>query len=176
MRGEGGRLGIGDLGRDGTTLGGPLLKAAVEDGDVVMTIVGERPPETGGELAARIVVDDDVGIVADPQRAHERSEAVGRSDLDWDGVLEVGYVAGPIYIDSAGYMSLFVLVERGQILGLLALVPEVPFLYVAANVYDARARVFKVLGEPVCANEGVVVVRHLLFLLEEVVLAGVGFG
>src|SRR5215212_5087467 len=153
--GEDGRPRFGDPGRRRAALSGPLRPAAVENGDRVVAIVRKRPPQPGGELAARVVVDDDVGIVADPERAHRLSEAVRRSDLCRHGVVGVGDVAGPIHVDGAGDVCLVVLLAGGEVLGLLATLPEVRLLHVPPYVHDANVPVFQVVGEPVRRDEGI---------------------
>src|SRR5829696_7281550 len=60
-----GGLDGGHLGGGRVILGGPLLPTPVEDGDAVVTVVEECPPQAGGELATRVVVDDDVGSIPD---------------------------------------------------------------------------------------------------------------
>src|SRR5215218_4344717 len=62
FRGEDGQLRIGDFGGGRTVLGRPLLPAAVEDKDPVVTVVSKSPPEAGGELATRVIVYHDSGI------------------------------------------------------------------------------------------------------------------
>src|SRR5919112_478885 len=54
-RREDGRLGFRHLGRRGAALGGPLGPAAVQDGDTVVAVEGQGPPQPGGELAARVI-------------------------------------------------------------------------------------------------------------------------
>ncbi len=78
-RGEGGWPGAGHFGGGRAALGGPLLPSAVEDGDAVVAVVGEGPPQTGCKLGARVVVDDYVRVVRYAQGAHEGGEAFGRS-------------------------------------------------------------------------------------------------
>src|SRR5215212_8208954 len=62
---EDGRLGFGHLGRRRAVFGRPLCPTAVQDGDTVVAVEGQGPPQPGGELAARVIVDHDVRVVAD---------------------------------------------------------------------------------------------------------------
>src|SRR5918997_5907640 len=70
-RGESGGFGCGNLDGGRAVLGSPLLKATVEDRDATVGVVGEHPPQTGGELTTRVVVNYDVSIITDAQRAHK---------------------------------------------------------------------------------------------------------
>ena len=58
FRGEDGRIRLGNFAGGRTVLGRPLLPAAVEDRDPIVTVVSKGPPETCGELATRVVVGD----------------------------------------------------------------------------------------------------------------------
>ena len=52
----------------------PLGEAAVEHGDGVVPHPPEQPPQTAGEHARVLVVDDDLDAVADAQTAERRGE------------------------------------------------------------------------------------------------------
>src|SRR5918998_463157 len=176
-RGENSGLRGGNRRGGRTPLGGAPSSATAEDADVIVAVVGERPPKAGGELATRVVVDDDVGAVTDAQRVHQGGETVRRGDLCGHGVIGVGNVVGPVDVDGAGDVGLVVLVARGQILCLLATVAKIPLLYVAADVNYPQVRVVEVLGEPLRLGKGVEVShRCYLFLLKEVVFASESFG
>src|SRR5918993_445266 len=111
------------------------------------TFYGQGLPQPGGELAACVIVDHDVRVVANAQRAHSLGEAVRGGDLRWHRVVGVGYVAGPVHVDGAGDVGLVVFVARSEVLGLLAAAPEVGLFHVAPYVYDAD--ITQMVGEPV---------------------------
>ena len=90
------------------------------------------------------------------------------------GVVGVGDVAGPVNVDGAGDVGLVVLLAGGEVIGLLAPSAEVRLLYITPDIYDAHLLVIEMCGEPVGSDERVLFL-HLL-LLQDVVLAGVGFG
>src|SRR5215211_7616205 len=171
FRGEDGRIRLGHFGGGRTVLGRPLLPAAVEDKDQVVTVVSKGPPQTCGELATRVVVDDHLRIVADAERPHAIRETFRRCDLRRHGVVGVGYVTCPVNVDAAWDVGLVVLLAGSEVLGLLAAPAEVRLIYVTPDIHDAHLLVIEMCGEPVGSDEGV----HLL-LLQDVMLAGVGFG
>src|SRR5215212_3955832 len=174
LRGEEGRLRFGDFGGGRPVLGRPLLPAAVEDEDTVVAVVRKGPPEAGGELATRVVVYHDAGLVADAERSHETRETFRGCDLRRHGVVGVGDVAGPVNVDCAWDVGLVVLLAGGEVRGLLAASAEVGLVYITPDIHDAHLLVIEMCGEPVGSDERVLFL-HLLFL-QDVVLAGVGFG
>src|SRR5688500_9930461 len=118
FRCEDGRLRFGNFGGGRTVLDHPLLPAAVEDKDLVMTVVSKGPPEACGELATRLVVYHDAGIVADAERSHEIREMFRRCDLHRHGVVGVGDVAGPVNVDGTWDVGLIVLLAGGEVISL----------------------------------------------------------
>src|SRR5215207_10466339 len=86
---------------------------------------------------------------------------VGRSDLHGDGIFGVDDIAGPVDVDRTGDVALVVLIARGQVLSLLAAVPEVPFLHVPANVHDPDTGLVQVFGEPLRLRQGIEVLHEL---------------
>src|SRR5215210_449713 len=156
---EDGRFGFRDLDGSRTALGCPLVPAAVEDKDLVVRIVGQGPPQTGGELSPRVIVNHHPGVVTDTKGTHRPGEASWRGDLCGHGVVGVGYVAGPVHVDGAGDMGLIVLPAGREVLRLLAYNAKVSLLYVTPDVYDAQVFVFETGGEPVGRDEGVPVLH-----------------
>src|SRR5215218_7674368 len=152
-RHEDGRLGCGHLGRRRAVFGRPLCPTAVQDGDTVVAVEGQGPPQPGGELAARVIVDHDVRVVADAQRAHSLGEAVRGGDLRRHRVVGVGDVAGPVHVEGAGDVRLVVFLARSKVLGLLAAPPEISLFHVAPYVYDAD--IAQMVGEPVRRYQGI---------------------
>src|SRR6185437_15473170 len=57
--------------------GEPLLKAAVEDGDLFGAEMAEHEPSTGSRPDRRIVINDDAVAAADAEAFHRRAECPG---------------------------------------------------------------------------------------------------
>ena len=53
-----------------TPFGKPLIQAAVEERDIGVSKIIEKPPEPRGIAPARIVIDDDVRFIADAKAGH----------------------------------------------------------------------------------------------------------
>jgi hypothetical protein len=80
--------GIARLQRPAVT--GPRLETSVEDRDRVMPQPAQHPPEARGNRSVGLVVGDDLGIVADPDRTQPGGESVRRRQRMAAGVRSNG--------------------------------------------------------------------------------------
>src|SRR5215207_11011173 len=126
----------------------PPIEAAVEDRNAVMTVILERPPETGGKVTARVIDRHHVGVAVDASLAHRRGELDRGGDLGLHLMLRIDDVDSPVDEDRTWNMSREVFIASADILRVLTTAAEILGLDVAANVYDSELWMTQVLGEP----------------------------
>ena len=121
-----------------------------------MAVVGQGPPEPGGELAAHVVHGDDPGRVADPAPRHRLGEPAGGGDLGGHRVVRVDDVGGPVDEDGARDVAGEIFVLRPPVGRLLDAGFEGAGRHVASDVDHAEVGIVEVVLQPVGADQWVV--------------------
>ena len=101
-----------DAAAGGKAGGGPGAPAAVEDGDGLVSDPAQHPPHACGHAAAAVIVEGDLGVVADAEASECRGEsrcigqgmAAGAARHDWPG-----HVVVQMGVYGAGYVAFCVL-------------------------------------------------------------------
>src|SRR5690606_31638492 len=87
----------------------PLHPAAIQYGDLFMSIIIQAPPEACGEHALGVIIDHDEGLIVDTQAAHHGGIALWLGDLRMFYTVRVGDFMYPIHKQRAGDMALFII-------------------------------------------------------------------
>src|SRR5215204_3338766 len=88
--------GLGRVARQRSALRLPFGEPTIEHRYPVVAVVPQRPPETRGEMATRVIDDHDVSFVTDADVLHRRLESLGWRDLGGDIRVRIDDVPGPI--------------------------------------------------------------------------------